>query len=303
MQEMAENSVLQSLKFATVDKRYNEILDTHPASGKSTLKLEQNHRWSKIAGEAPLASSNLVNDIVNKTDGVFLRVRLVMLSLLKELQNHDNLSDLRKRLDLIPRDLEALYILMLQAIEPRFYLEDASQIFQVVRGARETREYITCNKWEELQPLTILELTLSRSYTEDVEGDTSEEIEELGEGIAVGEGGGNHRPSSSQQDCWSPLQPVLGDAQEMLLDELDQIVTSQHALCVESNEHWSSHSPLNMDLSERHNGWHDTFLSNAIQNGLLPYVRCRLIKDPSMISEKQGTLLLDYTIYPIPGNI
>lgn len=197
MQEMAENSVLQSLKFATMDKRYNEILDNHrktfqwvlqencphfnywdrftdwlklgggvyyingkAASGKSTLKLEQNQRWSKIAGEAPLASSNLVNDIVNKADRVFLRVRLVVLSLLKGLQNHGNLSDLRKRLDLIPRDLEALYMLMLQAIEPRFCLEDASQIFQIVRGARETKEYITRNKWEEPQPLTILELAL-----------------------------------------------------------------------------------------------------------------------------------------------
>src|SRR6266536_4287947 len=98
---------------------------------------------------------------------------------------------------------------------------------------------------------------------------------------------------------WIDLES--GDAQEPLLDELDQIVTSQHRVCDSLDEHWNSHSPLN--LVERHGGWQDSFISNAIQYGLYSYIRRKLAKNASLIEEKQGMPLLDYAIYTTPSNI
>lgn len=62
-------------------------------------------------------------------------VSLVVESLLKGLGNLDEIEDLRKRVQLLPRDLEALYGHMLSRIDP-VYLVQASQIFQIMGGLR-----------------------------------------------------------------------------------------------------------------------------------------------------------------------
>jgi hypothetical protein len=376
--------------------------------------LESNRRWTDIANHNPGAASSLVHEIVSKSDGVFLWVRLVTLSLLNGLHNHDDISDLQKRLGLIPSDLKKLYMHMLEAIQPQFYLEKASRIFQIVRKAREAREYLNINQLAEPSPFTVLELAFSLNNTEDGEESTQKDgdctrwalmksrhiacmlktrcagLLELGEGTTLDQGVGKDTPLDSRQDCWSPLQPVVylhrtardfleegenwdtivqhntdksfhpctallrssvgflklvndfesplpckayledwsgrapesdrkwsaifqgllyaywidletGDAQETLLDELNQIATSQHTSCSSLDEHWSSHSPLN--LKGQHVGWQDSFISNAIQYGLYSYVSRKLAKDPDLIKKKRGMPLLDYGIYLAPSNI
>ena len=84
----------------------------------------------------PQYASGLLEDIAQKSAGVFLWVSLVVRSLLAGLVNGDRVSDLKRRLALLPPDLENLYEKMLNSLDP-FYLEHASQIFQHVREAKE----------------------------------------------------------------------------------------------------------------------------------------------------------------------
>lgn len=79
-------------------------------------------------------AEKLIADIAKKADGLFLWVKLVTTSLLAGLTNSDRISDLQRRLDLIPPDLEDLYGKILSSFDP-FYLEHASQLFQLVRAS------------------------------------------------------------------------------------------------------------------------------------------------------------------------
>jgi hypothetical protein len=91
-----------------------------------------NHRhMAALTAKSPDQAVRLVSEIVNKADGVFLWVKLVVKSLLQGLRDRNRISDLQKRLRHLPADLEALYEHMLEKMDP-FYLEQASQIFQIV---------------------------------------------------------------------------------------------------------------------------------------------------------------------------
>jgi hypothetical protein len=70
--------------------------------------------------------------VVSKASGVFLWVRLVVVSLLAGMRHGDRFSDLQRRLDLLPDRLEDLYMKILQSLDP-FYLEHAAQLFGLVQ--------------------------------------------------------------------------------------------------------------------------------------------------------------------------
>jgi hypothetical protein len=93
-----------------------------------------NKRMLQLAEDDPLSTSMLVEEIVEKADGVFLWVELVIKSLMAGLTNYDHISRLRKRLRDLPPDLERLYGYMIDSIDP-FYQEDAAVIFQLFRAA------------------------------------------------------------------------------------------------------------------------------------------------------------------------
>lgn len=90
------------------------------------VELSKRHR-----AETPL----LIAEIVKKSRGVFLWVKLVVRSLLNGLSDYNRISDLKRRVEFLPEDLEALYSHMLKHIDP-FYRVQASQIFQIVRLAQ-----------------------------------------------------------------------------------------------------------------------------------------------------------------------
>jgi hypothetical protein len=77
--------------------------------------------------------SLLINGVVVKARGVFLWVKLVVQSLLRGLSDYNRISDLRKRVEYLPEDLEELYDQMLGNSEP-FYHEQASYLFQNFQG-------------------------------------------------------------------------------------------------------------------------------------------------------------------------
>jgi hypothetical protein len=87
-------------------------------------------------------AAQLLEDIAQKAAGVFLWVHLVVNSLFAGLSNGDRVSDLQKRLSFLPPDLESLYQKILDNLDP-FYLEHASQIFELVKVAHD-RPSILC---------------------------------------------------------------------------------------------------------------------------------------------------------------
>lgn len=120
-------------------------------------RLANNDQMQQLINEEPERAPKLIVEIVSKAQGVFLWVDLVVASLLNGLQNFDRISDMQRRVELLPPDLENLYKHMLHHIEP-FYREQASQLFQLVRAAREQGEIPGP---ENSEPLTVLMLSFA----------------------------------------------------------------------------------------------------------------------------------------------
>ncbi|OCL11067.1 hypothetical protein AOQ84DRAFT_430569 [Glonium stellatum] len=77
---------------------------------------------------------DLVEEIVNKADGVFLWVYLVIRSLKEGITNADTIPTLQKRLRKLPSDLEAYFRHILGQIED-IYWEGTTQAFQMALAA------------------------------------------------------------------------------------------------------------------------------------------------------------------------
>jgi hypothetical protein len=106
-----------------------------------TSNFEKNSYYQQFARDKPDEAKAVVQEIVSKADGVFLWVTLVVYSLLEGLRNRDDVSDLKRRIDLLPPDLERLFHSMLLQI-PDFYRKNTSELFQIVRSAREYRDNV-----------------------------------------------------------------------------------------------------------------------------------------------------------------
>ncbi|PVH72462.1 hypothetical protein DL98DRAFT_365557, partial [Cadophora sp. DSE1049] len=133
--------------------------------------LSKHRRFRQLLEKEPIKAPLLVKDIVDRADGVFLWVRLVVESLREGLGNHDEISDLRERLDELPRDLEQLYDHMWGRIRG-VYRPRASQIFQIVRAARNQGEIIR-RKEDEYDPLTAIALSFAEEISTSINGNTS----------------------------------------------------------------------------------------------------------------------------------
>lgn len=75
-------------------------------------------------------ASELINNLTTKASGVFLWIYLVTRSLLEGLSGGERLSDLRRRLDSLPEDLENLFWKILKSLDSWHY-ERCSQLFQI----------------------------------------------------------------------------------------------------------------------------------------------------------------------------
>ncbi|KAK5032803.1 hypothetical protein LTS07_004213 [Exophiala sideris] len=116
-------------------------------------KLDKHRNMKRLKVKEATAATRLISDITTKASGVFLWIVLVVKSLLQGLVNHDRISDLRRRLDVLPEGLEKLYEHMLRTMTP-IYRQQASQLFQIVLASMEVQHD---------QPLTALQL----AYAED----------------------------------------------------------------------------------------------------------------------------------------
>jgi hypothetical protein len=94
----------------------------------------------------PGYSARLVDNVCEKSDGVFLWVHLVTRSLLEGLSDGEKPSDLNERIESLPTDLEDLFDKILGSLDARQQAR-ASQYFQLHRNA--------------LRPLSLLDLSFA----------------------------------------------------------------------------------------------------------------------------------------------
>lgn len=94
---------------------------------------------------------DFVLEIVEKAQGVFLWVFLVVRSLLRGLTNADKISDLQRRLALLPTDLEKYFRFMLDSTE-KVYHRQAARILQICLASREPLSLITLAFYDEQDP-------------------------------------------------------------------------------------------------------------------------------------------------------
>lgn len=107
-------------------------------------KFYSNPGFRALQGENPEYCLKLVEQIAQKSEGVFLWVTLVVGILMGDLTNGSRISDLQKHLEELPSDLEDFYDIILSSI-PKEHFTHASQLFQLVHTA--------------VKPLSLLELS------------------------------------------------------------------------------------------------------------------------------------------------
>jgi hypothetical protein len=90
--------------------------------------------FESLARREPSFATTLIDNIATKASGVFLWVYLTVKSLLIGFTNGDRISDLQRRLDEIPGDLEMFYMKIFESIEPA-YTRHAYQLFHLIEAA------------------------------------------------------------------------------------------------------------------------------------------------------------------------
>lgn len=131
-----------------------------------TGRFHSNISFKRLRSQQPEAAVALIKEVVDKADGVFLWVRLAVKSLLNGIQNRDDVTTLRTRLKTLPRELEALYVHLLNIIEPH-YLPWTSKVLQIVRACRELGTFYssTSQPFIGVVPLTLGALRLALEDT------------------------------------------------------------------------------------------------------------------------------------------
>jgi hypothetical protein len=117
--------------------------------------LKNDERMKKRRDRESSQMQDLVGEIVGSASGVFLWVKLIVIDLLKGLENHDSISLLQERLKPLPTDLEELYEHMVFKVAS-IYRAEASRFYQLVAATAERDD-----DWRPVQPLTISTLFLA----------------------------------------------------------------------------------------------------------------------------------------------
>jgi hypothetical protein len=92
-----------------------------------------NKGFCELRRREPDYADELLEQVCDKAEDVFLWVYFVVRSLLDGLTNGDRIRDLEDRLSNMPRSLEEVIRKILESLDPR-YLSHASQLFQIVRA-------------------------------------------------------------------------------------------------------------------------------------------------------------------------
>ena len=130
-------------------------------------KLDNDPRFQKVKAKDD-RFQELSLEIVNKAQGVFLWVFLVVRSLLRGLTHEDTISDLQRRLKHIPPDLESYFKQMLDTIED-VYRPQTSHILQMCLASPEPLPIMTFAFLDEEDPNYALHARISPLKISDLE--------------------------------------------------------------------------------------------------------------------------------------
>ncbi|KAF2994212.1 hypothetical protein E8E14_001000 [Neopestalotiopsis sp. 37M] len=97
-------------------------------------------RFKQLSQFDPSSADTLINYISDNASGVFLWVRLVVYELVKALRDGDNIHQLLRRVEVIPKDLDAYFNHLMGSIEPQYHKE-ASTFLQL--ALHQEHEFIT----------------------------------------------------------------------------------------------------------------------------------------------------------------
>ena len=109
--------------------------------------LQEHPRWKELKLEAE-NSEWLINEITERAAGVFLWVFLTTRQLRNGLSEYDSFSDMRRRLENIPTDLENFFKQILESVEP-FYHEKMATTLQMALAARQPAPTVIYNFHDE----------------------------------------------------------------------------------------------------------------------------------------------------------
>lgn len=113
---------LQDLTRADIKKFVLDKFFAHPRIQSMAAQEPQNAFEHDVYG--------LINDVVWKSDGVFLWVDLAVKDLIRGINDEDSLEQLKERLDFLPTRLEDLYAQMLSKID-KVHREEAAWFLQI----------------------------------------------------------------------------------------------------------------------------------------------------------------------------
>lgn len=98
-----------------------------------TSRLQDDPNFDKFQKSEPDCAQGTIENIVDKAQGVFLWVELVVSSFIVGLRSGDRISDLQRRLDRLPQDLEGLFDRMIRDLDPQ-YREQAIQYLRIMEA-------------------------------------------------------------------------------------------------------------------------------------------------------------------------
>lgn len=93
----------------------------------------EDQTFRAMAAEDP-EYSNLVEEVVDRTEGVILWVFLVVRSLLDGIRERDSMSGLRYRLDRLPQNLEDFFRHMIGQIDDAYVRSQTVKSFQLAQS-------------------------------------------------------------------------------------------------------------------------------------------------------------------------
>ncbi|RYP12090.1 hypothetical protein DL767_011485 [Monosporascus sp. MG133] len=116
-------------------KLYIQDLTRNDILAYIRCSLQEHRRWPLLAKSVSQADW-LIEEIEKRAQGVFLWVYLVVKLLREGLTNRDSFSDIRRRLESFPRELEVFFRQILESVE-RFYWNKMSTMMQMAIAAKE----------------------------------------------------------------------------------------------------------------------------------------------------------------------
>ncbi|KAM5360167.1 hypothetical protein ACJZ2D_013928 [Fusarium nematophilum] len=129
--------------------------------------LTESTHWKYLSAMSPTDAESVMREIVERADGVFLWVVLVVRSLIKGLRNGDLFFHLRQRLSQLPAELERLFDALLAQVDSQDRPE-SSKIFQIFRASRHQLDILTLQRallYPSIQE--VLEIPLNGRILED----------------------------------------------------------------------------------------------------------------------------------------